>query len=263
MRDAFRRIGQDLKRRRHVDAYVVAAMAFVFAVLSLAGDAVPESLRWAALLAGVGLLVYRITLPEGATGPLDDLLNGRSDFEDKPLRSRLETARELWVFAPSAVNLLTPQSCEVLRGTVLRHPQGVVRVVILDPQDQTAVRLAVRQLDDSVDYPIQQFPASVRTTLERLRHMATWQVAGSFEYRLLDFNPGFSLVAIDPGAKQGTVIVEFHGFHNEATASRMHLELTRQLSERWYSYWVEQFDHIWRAAEPEAAAGDLSTREAQ
>jgi hypothetical protein len=72
-----------------------------------------------------------------------------------------------------------------------------------------------------------------------------------------------SLVAIDPGAKQGTVIVEFHGFHNEATASRMHLELTRQLSERWYSYWVEQFDHIWRAAEPEAAAGDLSTREAQ
>jgi hypothetical protein len=262
MRRAFRRIGQDLKNRRNVDAYVVAAMAFVFAVLSVAGDVVGDQLRWAVLLAGVGLLVYRITLPDASTAQLDDLLNDRSDFEGRPLRSRLETARELWVFAPSAVNLLTAQSCDTLRATVLRHPEGVVRVVVLDPEDETAVRLAVRQLDDSVDYPIQQFPASLRTTLQHLSHMAGWQVAGSFDYRLLDFNPGFSLVAIDPSAKHGTVIVEFHAFHNEATASRMHLELTRQASERWYSYWIDQFDSIWRAARPPAGGGATAGRRA-
>src|SRR6266511_3987906 len=125
MRDAFRRIGLDLKNRRNVDAYVVAAMALVLAVLSVAGDVVSEQLRWAGLLAGVGLLVYRVTLPDSA--------------------------------------------------------------------------------------------------------------------------------------KHGTIIVEFHAFHNEATSSRMHLEITRQGSERWYSYWSDQFDHIWRAAVPPAPAGDETT----
>lgn len=67
----FRRIGRDLKRRKHLDAYAVATIAFVFAAMTVVGDAVPEQLRWAALLAGVGLLVYRITLPEANAGAAD------------------------------------------------------------------------------------------------------------------------------------------------------------------------------------------------
>jgi hypothetical protein len=258
MRAALRRIGRDLKDRRNVDAYVAAAAAFVLAVLSLAGDVVPEQLRWAALLAGVALLVYRITLPESAASAADDLLNDRTDFEERPLRTRLEGARELWIFAPSAVNLLSAESCEVVRNTVLRRPDGVVRIVVLDPDNETAVGLAVRQLDDPVDYPVQEFPTSLAITVDRLRRMATWRVAGSFDYRLLDFNPGFSLVAIDPNAKRGTIIVEFHAFHNEATASRMHVELTRHSSERWFSYWQDQFDHIWRAARPAVQSDDAT-----
>jgi hypothetical protein len=43
-------------------------------------------------------------------------------------------------------------------------------------------------------------------------------------------------------------VVEFHGFHNEATPSRMHIEISRQQSERWYAYWMEQFNQIWSAA---------------
>ncbi len=78
--------------------------------------------------------------------------------------------------------------------------------------------------------------------------MAAWHVNGSFEYRLLDYNPGFSLVAIDPSARDGRLIVEFHGFHNEATSSRMHMELARQQSDHWYAYWSEQFNRIWEAA---------------
>lgn len=50
----FRRIGRDLKRRKHLDAYAVGTIAFVFAAMTVVGDAVPEQLRWAALLAGVG-----------------------------------------------------------------------------------------------------------------------------------------------------------------------------------------------------------------
>jgi hypothetical protein len=247
VRGALRRIGQDLRHRRNLDAYVVAALALLFAALSVVGDSVPDGPRWAALLAGVGLLVYRITVPE-RTGGADDVLNDRSSFEDVPLLARFRTAKEVWIFAPSAVNLLAQHNCDTLRTTVLKDPDGTVRVVVLDPAKETAVQLAIRQLDDSLDQPLQLFRSSLDATIQQLRRLAGRSLKGTFEYRLLDYNPGFSIVAIDPSARNGVVIVEIHGFHNEMIGSRMHIEITRTDSERWYAYWLDQFDHIWQAA---------------
>jgi len=247
MRRTIRRIGHDLKSRRHVEAYVVAALALFFAVVSLAGDIAPDGARWAVLLGGVGILVYRVTLPEGSSAA-DDLLHDRTTFESVPFASRLEGAREVWIFAPSAVNLLSPQHCDALRSKVLCHSTGVLRIVVLDPTRAESLLLASRQLDDSVDYPVQTLEPSLNTTLRQLRLMSRWPISGNIQYRVLGYNPGFSLVAIDPGARHGTIIVEFHGFHNEATTSRMHLELTRHDSHHWYSYWADQFDHIWHAS---------------
>lgn len=251
----FRRIGRDIKRRRHLDAYVVATMAFVLAAMTVVGDAAPEQLRWAILLAGVGLLVYRITLPESNAGAADDLLNDRTAFDDNPLPGRLHAAREVWVFGPSAANILSANHCQMLRQGPLSRPDGKVRIVVLDPAEETAVQLATRQLDDSLDYPIQNFRTCLDTTIGHLQTMATWPISGSLQYGLLGYNPGFSMVALDPSTRRGCVIVEFHAFHNESTSSRMHLELTRSRSERWYSYWIEQFDRIWQDSR-HTTAGD-------
>jgi hypothetical protein len=251
IRGTVRRIGRDIRHRRYLDAYVVAALTLLFAVLSVVGDSVPDGPRWAALLAGVGLLVYRITVPERNSGA-DDVLNDRAAFEDRPLLARFRAAHEVWVFAPSAVNLLAPHHCDALRTTVLSDPGGVVRIVVLDPTHDGAVELAVRQLDDSLDQPLQLFRTSLDATIQQLRRLAARPLKGSFEYRLLDYNPGFSLVAFDPGSQDGVVIVEFHGFHSELASSRMHIEITRAHSERWYVYWLDQFDHIWQASRPPA-----------
>jgi hypothetical protein len=162
----------------------------------------------------------------------------------------------LWVFAPSAVNFLSTDNCEILRRTVLGNTDGIIRIVVLDPNREDMIELAARQLDDSIDYPVQRLLPSLHTTIDRMTAMAGWSTKGDLEYRYLDYNPGFSLVAIDPTEKDGTVIIEFHAFHNEATSSRMHLELTRRDSQRWYSYWIGQFDHIWSEARPPAPAAD-------
>ena len=250
MRETVRRIRDDIRHLRNVDAYAVALLVFVFAVLSFAGDILSSNARWAVLLVGVGVLVFRITLPERFEGSADDLLKDRSAFEEKPISARLREASELWVFAPSAINLLTPQNCDTIRTTILANPDGVVRTVVLDPAADTAVQLATQQLDDPLDFPSQIFPSSLQATINQLERMASWQERGSFEYRLAAFSPGFSLVAVDPGTRHGVVVVEFHGFHNQVTNARMHIELTRDDSEQWYSYWLDQYDRIWRAAQP-------------
>ena len=244
----WRRVARDLRDRRFIDVYSVAIVAFVLAVVSVAGYG-SDQLRWSVVLAALGLLVLRISVPE--TGPeasLDGLLLDRFAFDAVPLADRLRDAREVWIFAPSAANLLTSHNCELLRTGPLSRDGGIVRVVVLDPSRGAVIELATRQLDDALTQPSHEFPAALAATVGKLQTMARWPVAGSFEYRLLAYNPGFSLVAIDPGARGGRLIVEFHAFHNEATSSRMHVEITRKQSDRWYTYWAEQFENIWAAA---------------
>lgn len=254
-RSAWRRIAKDLRNREYIDAYSVAFVAFGLAILSLVPDLVPEPLKWAAVLGGVGLLVLRITVPDTKAGSADDLLADRTAFEKTPFSKRIEGASQVWIFAPTGVNLLSAQNCELLRSKMLSKPDGALRVVILDSSNEQAVELAVRQLDDSLDYPLQAFRDSLATTGRQLGRMATWNINGSFDYKLLDYNPGFSLVAIDPASRNGHVIVEFHGFHNEATPTRMHIELSHRQSETWYAYWTKQFQDIWDAASAPATTG--------
>jgi len=260
MSAGWRRISRDLKNRRHVDAYSIALVTFVLAVLSLVPDFVPDPVRWAVLLAGVGILVWRITIPEPLTGNVDELLNNRFAFDTNPLSERLKNATEVFIFAPSGVNILSAHNCELLRIGALNKPDGAVRVVVLDPGNESAVQLATRQLDDSLDYPLQDFRASLQATVRQLGTMVSWHLRGSFDYRLLDYNPGFSLVSIDPTARNGHVIVEFHGFHNEATSSRMHIEISRQQSDHWYAYWTSQFNRIWESSLPPAEGSTPSCR---
>lgn len=251
---ALRRIVKDLQRRRHVDAYMVSAATLVLAVLSLIGDAVSDDVRWGVLLAALGLLVYQITVPD-TVGSYDDLLNDRTAFDDTTFMSQLNGASRVWVFAPAAVNLLTDSAADDLRRTVLANPDGLVRIAVLDPSSEDAIQLASRQLDDATDFPIQNLSDGLSTTAARLRSMAQWSTRGLFEYRYVGYNPGFSLVAIDPHAKHGVIIVEFHGFHNESTRSRMHIQLRRRDSEHWFAYWIDQFESLWDSARMPDATG--------
>jgi hypothetical protein len=59
-------------------------------------------------------------------------------------------------------------------------------------------------------------------------------------------------------AEDGLLIVEIHGLRNEATASRMHLQLTRTSSERWFVYWRNQFEHLWQSARRPDRTGEAA-----
>jgi hypothetical protein len=243
-------VGQDLGGLRRIESHVFAAVALAFTVLSLIGDAVADELRWAVITAGIGLLVHRGAAAEAAP-TAHRLLADRREFEEMPLHHRLRMAREVWVFAPSGANMLSSPHCDALRRYVLNREHGAVHVVVLDPNASETVARTAHRFSDSLDFSSRRFAQSLDAVIGRLEAMARWPHQGEFSYRLLDHNPGFSLVAIDPTKRAGTLIVEFHAVHNESSAARMHLTLTRSISAHWYSYWMDQFEHIWRnAVEP-------------
>lgn len=249
MKHTIRRIWRDFRDRRHVDSYVVAFAAAATAALSLFTDLVDDEVRWSVTIAGIGLMVYQVTVPKENAAILGDLLRDRTAFEDDvSLETRLRQVREVWLFAPSGAHLLTSARCDTLRRHVLDRDDGSVRIVLLDPARPEAVALATRQLSDAVDFPGQPFPLSLERSLERLAVMRRWPCRGRLACRLLPYNPGFSLVALDPSSPSGSLIVEFHGAHNRSTPDRMHLTLTPRDGGRWYEYWLGQFEHIWRSA---------------
>jgi hypothetical protein len=246
---ALRRVGQNIRRRQFIDAYVVAAVSVAVAALSLVGDVVDDDIRWAVVLAALGLMTYQITLPE-QSADLDDVLHSRSAFDDTTFVSRLKSASEVWLYGPSLASVLDPANAGHLRKTVMARPDGVVRAMVLDPERPEALALAADQIDASIDHPTVDLAEALPASIGRLTTMAGWSVAGTFEWRYAPFNPGFSLVAIDPYGKGGLLIVEFHGLHNDSDAERMHVELTSAKSERWYEYWREQFEDLWKRARP-------------
>ncbi|NMO90370.1 hypothetical protein [Actinomycetospora sp. TBRC 11914] len=238
----------DVAAFRNIEAYIVAVVAATLVVVHIFhGEVAPEA-QEATVLAALTVLILRSVAPSRSTG-FDQIADDRSGFDRHPLGERWKGAQEVCIFAPSGVNLLSAANADLLRREVLARPSGVVRVVVLDLSRGQAVEQTSRHLDDELDFPMQRLGAGIEATMAQLRTMAGWSVAGSFEYRLLDYNPGFSLVVTNPSQARGSAIVEFHGFHNEATGGRMHLDLTRQISERWFAYWVDQFEHLWRRAE--------------
>lgn len=124
------RIGHDLRHLRNIDVYAVSLAAFVFAVLSVTSDILTSNARWAVLLVGVSVLVFRVTLPERSGATADDVLKDRSAFEDKPFSTRLRQARELWVFLRSAINLLGPDlRCHAFLDSLLCTALSNIRAV--------------------------------------------------------------------------------------------------------------------------------------
>jgi hypothetical protein len=239
-----RRIAEDLRRGHNLDTYVIALAGMAFAVVSLFGDIVPESLQWAVCSGGIGLLVYHLTIPDRQQGP--EVLGDRDDLMRSAFHERLSRSTEVWLFAPSAKNFLNTINSSVIRRQVLARSDGRIRAVILDPADPDVVEAVGRQLTG--EYAAQPFGDSLNAAFSTLSNMALWPMAGRLAFRLLDLNPGFSIVALDPHGRDGLVIVEFHGFHNESSAHRMHLRIRRADDPRWFEYWIEQFERIWQAA---------------
>lgn len=241
LRRRLRQIWKDIRHRRLLDLYATTLVSLFFAAALLVGADLPESLRWSLLFAGLGFLLLRVALANHR----EDRFLDRSEYDRNPITDDLRNAKEVWIFAPVGSNFLTEERCDILRRGPLARPDGSLRVVVLEPF--TADDPISEQLDALLDHPVQKAADSLRETRSRLAVMAQWPVLGTFAAGDISFNPGFSLIAVNPHAAGGYANIEFHGFRNDAIRSRMHIHLTRD-DGPWYTYWLDQFEAIWRSA---------------
>jgi hypothetical protein len=248
MEDSIRRtaarILHDVRHLKNIEIYGVALLGAMLIILDIVGDVSPD-LKLTAMLAALILLIFNITVPDHSASSLDELLNDRRSLTAVPFSQRIKGARQLWIYGPSAVNILSAENSVAIKDEVLSHTGGEVRVIIQNPNEAEGMNILVKQIDESIDFRMQDLPESIQQTLQILEKMRKWNSAGQVEYKLLGYSPGFSMVVIDPDKRNGVVIVEFFGFYNEHTANRMNLVISKTDSEYWFHYWVEQFQRMW------------------
>lgn len=233
----FKRIGADITSGRNLEGYVISAVAIVLAIMGVLDDAIPDDWKLAAILAAVGLLVFKTTTPEKQQADLDSVLMDRQSFS--PFREFIHGAKELYIYGPSAVNVL--RDAPDIKREVL-DKGGNVRVLLQDPAETCGMDILHRQLDKMFD-----LQDAIRTSLKTLDTMTTWRTPGKVEYGVIPYSPGFSLVVVDPDGRDGRLVIEFYGYQNELITERMHIVITRQQSQYWFEYWANQFEIMWQS----------------
>ncbi|MFD8306716.1 hypothetical protein ACFV29_30880 [Streptomyces sp. NPDC059690] len=230
------RILDDIRQGRHLEAYIVFAVGLVLFVLGLL-NRVDGQVLLPFTVAALSLLVFRTAAPpDPAPASPEEVLRTRQDLG--PLRALLERADDLRVYGPTAINVLA--SAEDLRRLVLQRG-GTARFVVLEPSPAALAQAAV-QLDDNLD-----LAPALQSSLGALRRLDRYE---GFGWRMLPFNPGFSVLIVNGDRADGTVVVEFHGFGDDTINTRMHLVLERRSSPHWYEYWLRRFEAVWAAALP-------------
>ncbi|RMG84878.1 MAG: hypothetical protein D6712_10485 [Chloroflexi bacterium] len=239
----FREIADDILNGRHIETYFVTAAGLVLIAVEFFGDA-PEDLQLTALLMGVTLLVFNLTRRDRTNIDLDSVLKDRQSLPD--FREYIKGGKDLYIYAPSAVNVLA-RSPDIEREILQRG--GKLRVVLQDPNAKNNIAI----LQDQLDHMAKLLEADIERSVNILEGLKQrgWDV----EYRFLQYSPGFSLVLINPDERDGRAVVEFFGISNDQITDRMHISIEREESTYWLEYWERQFNIIWdKARSPQLTA---------
>lgn len=234
-----RRVINDLKNLRNVDAYVVGAIGIALIFLDVIGS-VELDAYLSVITAALVVMLFRTTAPAKKEVDLDSVLLDRQSYT--PLREFIQGAKVLWIYGPSAVNVLR----ESAAIKAILDNGGDVHVMLQDPAEAASMGILRRQLD-----PNNNLDHDITGSLFTLQRMTGW---GKLEYRLAPYNPGFSLLIVDPDGKDGRLTVEFFGFHNPLIDDRMHILIERRSSQYWFEYWERQYEIMWDAAHPPSPA---------
>jgi hypothetical protein len=245
--DLSKRVAADVYQGRHREAYALFLVGVVLVALGFA-DVLSLRILVSAILLALSFLVFHTSAESSVPRPsLDQVLSNRETYDS--FAKLLPGVRDLRFYGPTAVTVMVHAAD--IRRFVLK-PGGKVRVIV-QGSDPAALQLTAKQLDDNLD--LERTLHSSVAVLEKMRTEA------GFSYRSLPLNPGFSLTIFNANDSKGYLIFESHGFKSEY-AERMHIVISKAESPNWFSYWVETFDSMWRAADPPSSTAETTQQPA-
>ncbi|MFG2759308.1 hypothetical protein [Streptomyces wuyuanensis] len=247
------RISTILRDALHsLDLYATLAAAITFAILGITGKASQEVVTSGilAVLALVGFSLLRIrsqsdrineALVDVGTRPSADRFFTEVDDSDE-IKRMISSSREVWLHGWTLELHLVSYAGEIRRAVA----RGVhVRILVIEPSS-TAMTVAASEADNR---SAGELSSNLEANLRRLLTPPSGRVSGQLEVRTLTHVPHYTVIASDPSAAQGKIIMRIATFQADHW-QRPTFAVTRQHDSGWYEFFKTQFDKKWESATP-------------
>lgn len=166
----------------------------------------------------------------------------RSREELIPLPDRCPNAEKILLIGPSLAFVV--RYTEYFKQRLL--DKATLRFVLMNPENSTIIKALVPLLELGEDYMV----ADIRTSLAFLKAVSeNAPRAKQIEVRVIDYVPPLSFAMIDGHLPKGHIIVQLFPYKS-SSATRPHLLLTPSETHRWYTYFRDVCENIWRDATP-------------
>ena len=234
---------------------MTVALAVIIAILGLVGIA-NQTVISSATLATLSLVSYsliksryqdrevRLKLLELNAGDKESENFFIQDFNPYELRESIAQAKEVILVGLTFTQ--TIQSFSSPFEQVLSRNDKIRFLIIKEKSaaaKMAAFRNNLRRTQEKVDNLIDN-------TLTRLAEISS-SVPGSqknLEVRVIDYLPPWTLIAIDPHESGGYMWLRLTTFR-VPNDKRPGFELKRKLDNKWFPFFLEQFEAIWQEAE--------------
>lgn len=252
-------IWNDIRSGQNIDVYITVGVAIVVGVLgilSIASSTIIASATLAILaLMAINLLLNRyenenirklIAQQQNSSGLSEKFLEPKYRlFEAK---QHLMSARTAFFWGTDLARTVPLLDYEMIEG--LRAGLSI-KFLFIKPGsgiDSTAVEMASFRYSNSG-----KGTDAINQDIERnFRCLATYRNSasqGKVEARVVNYLPPWTIIAINPHSPNGDMYVHLTPFRvpNEVRPS---FHLSAKDDEKWFSFFLEQFEKVWEVAEP-------------
>jgi hypothetical protein len=167
----------------------------------------------------------------------------RSISDDTPFDQIIARARELFIFGNTLSRLMVTYEQAILQ---FLDRGGSLRLLILDPHGQGCQFLAAHS-GRNAKSAIEGMLSIYRTFSARIQNTRR----GEVELRVIDWPASCGMHLIDPNTPGGYIRVTLYPPDiSSPLANRPHFILRPESDQPWYDIFREQFERLWRSAQP-------------
>jgi hypothetical protein len=120
-----------------------------------------------------------------------------------------------------------------------------IRVLLMKPSSPAVNMAEFRSKGSNAN----ELNLTLSSNLSRLLSLSKKDVPGKLEIRYANYLPPHTIICCDPHLPDGHMFVRLSSFR-VANRSRPTFELTNVNDKYWFNFFVEQFEAVWRDAEP-------------
>jgi hypothetical protein len=248
MKEIIRDIWQDLRSGKNLDIYINIILAGVFTILGILGI-VEINVISSAILAILTLLltslwvnrrdslkiqavISKIERPDSLP---EKFLDNR--YETSELAQGLRNSHKVFFWGLDFATLIPALSTEIQQCLT----SGLeVRSLLVEPDSKAGEMAILARPEQTAD----EFNDAIKRNIDHLSRLSNHAMPGKLDFRTIDYYPAFNITAFDPHAPGGWMLVRIASFRQRFPTFR----LTRAKDEKWFNYFLNQFEAIWQEA---------------